>query len=304
MTVSVEGTLEVLTNNVQFEVGRYGHKAVLTSAWNDDTREVLLRNNVVELELVDAKGWRGNDVSFLELLPRLESFKIIDLTISSDAPIHFLHELKTLEVITYCPTPIEFSAFPKLEDCGLEWRPKSQSLFDCRTLKRLFINNYDGRDSNVFSRLTNLESLAILNAPIDDVRGLGPLRKLKSLRLANLKKLSSLEGLEHLPELEELEIHTCRAIGSVDALADLTNLRVLNLNNLGNIESFRPLVNMHKLESLTFYESTNVMDGDLSVIPRNNLRNISFQNRRHYTDQREDFGSAYSGRAYVRQGPS
>src|SRR5258708_18743941 len=94
--------------------------------------------------------------------------------------------------MTHCKTPITFSEFPELEDCSLEWRPKSELLFSCTTLKKLFVNRYNAKDVDSFSNLVNLESLAILNAPVNNLRGLSPLKRLKYLRLANLRQITSL----------------------------------------------------------------------------------------------------------------
>jgi hypothetical protein len=44
-----------------------------------------------------------------------------------------------------------------------------------------------------------------------------------------------------------------------------------------------------------FYESTNIVDGDLSPLTRQkNLSSVSFQDRRHYSHKRLEFGVAYS----------
>ena len=279
---------------IELEHGEYGLRAVITSPWRVDFGKYLATSGIRELELNDGKGWRGSDLSFLTDLPHLSSFKIIDLEIRSVEPIHVLHELLALEVITYCNTEIKFSAFPVLQDCSLEWRSRATSLFDCRTLKKLFINSYDGRDVDAFARLTELESLAILNAPVENLLGLSDLTKLKSLRLANLKCLRSLAGIERLVNLEELDIHTCPRIGSIDEVSHLSRLRKLYLNNDGKIESLKPLAKLTQLESVLFYESTNIVDGDLSPLLRQQqLTNISFRNRRHYSHSREEFGAAY-----------
>jgi hypothetical protein len=67
----------------------------------------------------------------------------------------------------------------------------------------------------------------------------------------------------------------------------LTALKKLHLNNGGAIASLKPLLNLDGLESVMFYESTNIVDGDLSPLLRQkNLARISFQNRRHYSHQR------------------
>jgi len=280
---------------IQVEDGKYGRRATIRSRWSEEMAGLLLAKDVVELELNDGKGWIGKDVSFLSELPQLLSFKIIDLRIQSVAPVHVLRALLTLEVITYCQTEIMFSAFPQLDDCAIEWRPGAASLFGCSTLRHLFVNRYDGVDVDQFAKLNNLESLAILNAPIRDLRGLRGLTRLKCLRLANLRQLTSLAGVEALANLEELEITACDAIGSIQEVAFLKQLRRLQLNNDGDIASLKPLEVLSGLESVLFYESTNILDGNLQPLTfQKNLSRVSFRNRRHYSHRREDFGMAYS----------
>lgn len=237
---------------------------MLTSAWSEAIGRYLQEKAVAEIELNYAKGWRGDTLAFLSAFPQLRSLKIIDLTISSVESIHVLRELRALdEVITYCKTELRFAAFPHLEECALEWRPKATSLFDCGTLKKLFVNRYSGKDVEPFGRLKKLESLAILNAPVETLHGLLGLSNLRSLRLANLKRLTSLAGVEGLAALEELEIHTCRSITSIDEVGHLSRLKKLHLNNDGDIASLKPLEKLDGLESVLFYESTNIVDGDL-----------------------------------------
>lgn len=283
-----------MIDGIRLEDGEYGRRAVATSAWSEEITNYLLNNGIVELELNYAKGWRRNDLLFLARLPLLQSFTIVDWNISSVDPIHFLRELRALKVATYCDTEIRFSAFPRLEQCVLEWRRKATSLFDCITLKKLFVNGYKGKDVIPFAKLVNLESLAILNAPIANLRGLGSLKKLRSLRIAGLRRLTSLAGIEELVNPEELYINTCRAIGSIEEVGLLSRLRTLDLNNGGNIKSLKPLDKLEGLQSMGFYASTNILDGDLWPLLRQknlNLSRVSFQNRRHYSHRREEIWS-------------
>jgi len=253
---------------------------------------------IVELELNQGKGWRGSDLSFLAQLPNLKSFEIFDFNIKNIAPIHGLHELRRLGVTTYCSTPIHFSSFPELDRCALEWRPKAGSLFDCTTLTNLFVNRYKARHTDEFARLLNLESLAILNAPVQDLTGLRSLKRLRSLRLAGLTRLSSLNGVDALENLEELDINTCRRITSIEEIGSLAKLRTLYLNNGGDIDSLKPLDMLRNLESVGFYGSTKIVDGDMSPLQRQvrlHLSHVSYRNRRHYSRRREEFGVVFSG---------
>lgn len=278
-----------MTGTLTFEDGRYGRRAVLYAEWSEGLEKQLKEHEVVELELNMAKGWRGADLSFLTRLSFLEAFDILDLTIEDVTPIHALHKLRRLGLTTYCSTEIRFSEFPLLETCGIEWRPKAKSLFDCKTLKSLFVNRYKGKDTEPFSNLTNLESLAILNAPIASLHGLSSLGKLKSLRLGALRRLDSLRGIENLKALEVLDINTCRLVNSLAEVGSLFQLRKLFVNNCGDIESLKPLSRLTSLEWVTFSESTNIVDGDLSSLFQMRLSRVAFQNRRHYSHKREAF---------------
>jgi hypothetical protein len=61
------------------------------------------------------------------------------------------------------------------------------------------------------------------------------------------------------------------------------------VNNCGDIETLKPLSRLTSLEWVTFSESTNIVDGDLSSLFQMRLSRIAFQNRRHYSHKREAF---------------
>jgi Leucine-rich repeat (LRR) protein len=288
---------------MKFEDGEYGRKAVITSAWSPEMARELVAHSVLELELNDGKGWHGNDLSFLRELSQLRAFTLIDyLGMPSEEPIHSLHKLRKLEVMTYCKTAIRFSEFPQLEDCSLEWRPKCESLFSCTKLRRLFLNRYKKTNVDAFTNLVGLEWLGILNAPIANLLGLRGLKRLKYLRLGGLRRLASLAGIERLELLEELNLDKCRRIRSIGKVGSLLHLRKLHLSNCGEIESLKPLENLITLEWVTFVESTNIVDGDISpLLHQKGLSRVSYQNRRHYSHRREDFGAAYFGEELWKQ---
>jgi len=195
-----------------------------------------------------------------------------------------------LRVLAYCKNEIRFHEFPHLIDCGLEWRPKARSLFDALGLRVLFVHGFSGSDARQFGRLKSLESLTILGSPIRSLEGLAPLHELRSLRLGDLRQLLSLSGVENLIRLEKLELNTCRKISAIDGVSSLAKLRELYLDNMGDIQSLQPLLHLSQLRRITFGESTNILDGDLSpLVGLPGLELVSFQNRRHYSHRREAF---------------
>lgn len=283
-------------SEIDFEQGKFGVKATIKTKWKDSLIDLLVNRDIRELELNIGKGWRGKNIEFLKELPHLRSLVIGDLTLELIEPIHYLHELIELELETYSDSPVKFNAFPKLTSCWFEWIKGSDSLFDCRNLKSLGVNNYKKKSSEPFSRLMKLEQLALLNSPVEDLAGLFELKHLKELRIARLSKITDLGQISLLKELKILDIGTCKGIRSVSEVFFLGKLKALFLSNIGDIETLRGIESLTELEQLIFDESTNIVDGDLSpILSLKRLKKISFQNRRHYTHRREDFGKLYFG---------
>lgn len=276
--------------NIEFGKSKYGPSATLKSEWQESYRDIIQKKGITELILNDGNGWKGKNVDFLKFFPKLKSLTLIDFKIKSVDPIKYLNSLVSLNLLTYSKKPVDFKSFPKLKDCNFEWIKDSNSLFTCKSIESLSINCYNQKSTDGFNKLVNLKQLTILNSPIEDLRFLRLLNKLEYLRLANLKNIISLEGVDSLNNLKDLEINHCKKIQSVSNLFNIKNIKKLAFIDMGNIDSIKGIEKLSKLESFVFYESTNVLDGDLTpLLKLKKLSNISFQNRKHYTHRREDF---------------
>ena len=270
--------------------GRVGKRMELRGAWNREFAEQMRLAGVQELEINYAKGFVGKDISFLADLDWLEGLLLIHRTLPDDTAVQSLSSLRLLDLNTYCRNPINFSAFPRLEECSLEWRSGAASLFQCHTISRLFINSYTAKHSESFRSLHGLTELRIANGALSDLSGLSSCRNLDFLGLYNLKRLPNLQGLGELAGLERLELNGCRNIRNIDEIAKLRHLRVLHLCDDGHISSLKPLADLVELEEFLFYESTNILDGDLSpLIQLPSLKKVVFAERVHYSHRRLDF---------------
>jgi len=272
------------------EQGVYGPRIVMQGPWSKAALKAAQRVEAKEIELNYAKGWSGKDLRFLRDLPELEAFEIIDWTTDDIGAVNELLELRRLEVSTYCKTELRFNEFPALEECALEWRPKASSIFEHQGIKRLFMNKYPGRDLTNLSQMTSLESLRLASpARLVRLRGVESLRKLTRLELSYATRLTSLAGVEKLTRLVALEINTCRKVQEITPVAGLRQLKELAVNNCGDIETIQPVMGLKDLESFLFWESTNVVDGDLSpLLGLPKLESVAFAERRHYSHTRND----------------
>jgi len=275
---------------ISTEKGEFGERLVLHQEWKDEYIGYMQDHKISELNVNYARGFKGDTLDFLQDLPFLTGLLLIVYNIPDTSVIHNLRRLRALNIGTRDTTHLDFTQFPLLEDCFMNWRTKSESIFHCTALKRLHIDKYSGKNTDGFGSLSALKELYFSGGPVADLTGLIPLQGLEKLGLYHLRSLSSLQGIQSLMRLEELKIETCRKINQIDEVQDLKNLRRLTIANCGDIASLRPIDGLSRLERLYFYESTNILDGDLSSLTRlKNLSDVRFKNRKHYSEKCEDY---------------
>jgi hypothetical protein len=270
-----------------------GSVAILRGPWQPSDRDAFVRSGVTRL-IVHA----APDLEFLRNLPPLSELEVHHLPLEDVRPIESQSGLRKLSINAYFKKPLDLSHFLDLQILHLDWGPGADSLVRVRQLEDLSINRYPGDDLEPLGGLGRLRVLRIANArKLTSLRGLGPLGPISTLRLLDLRALTDLDPIAGVADsLESLEFNLCRRIGRLDALRALLQLTKLHILNCGEIASLRPLLGL-PLKTLLFYESTNIRDGDLSVLLKlPSLTDASFANRRHYSMTREQIQSELSAR--------
>jgi hypothetical protein len=282
--------------NIFAEKGEYGLKAILRNPLSMDEAMQCIKQGIVEIEINYAKGWQGGHLDFLKYFPELRALHLFDVNVDAIEPIHSLNKLRYLKVLQGDNQTIQFSCFPLLEKCAMKWRPKSESLFNCVEIKDLFIDKFKSSDLSLFANLKKLERLALFNSnSIVKLDFLSQLGELRTLRLARLRKLVSVIGIASCEKLEAVDLDSCAGFRSLEPLRGLTHLRKIFLENLGPVESLAPIAKLPRLEWLTFCGTTNILDGNVSVLTENKtLVELGFGDRRHYNYRNSQFQSPQS----------
>jgi hypothetical protein len=291
------------------ESGEFGKRLIVREFWNDSLEERASDEQVAELVLATMQhGWSGNSVGFLARLPWLKVLEIDHLTIDDISPINCLDELVVMRLNTPRARLVpDFSLLRNLRMLVLAyWMPGSESAFNCVNLERLLVYKYPYEDVTPLSRLTKLDSLSFLNTyRLKSVRGISALQNMEYLGFFLCPKLTDIAQVAELKKIKELAFDTCKKARPFDVVGALKELRSLAFNNCGPIESIAALRNTPKLEEFLFWESTNVLDGDLSAMASlSKLRCHAFRERKHYSHNRSYFdqrGATERGRGGPRK---
>ncbi len=277
-----------MVNNPHVESDKYGKKFSPKGYLDDEAVAFIKKENITELELNASKEWRKGNLEKLKDLSHLKALSIIAFTLKDIAPIHYLNNLRFLKILTYCNSEINFSAFPKLKEAYLEWRPRAKSIYQARTLEKIYIIKWAGDNLEAFSQLNKLRSLTIGPTRIKAI-GNPNLVNLAFLGIYHARNLQSFAGIENLQGLKKLDVDTCRKITDLGPVAALKKLKAFHFCNNDGINSLKPLASLPELETVFFNESTNILDGDMTPLKSLPLKNVSFVDRRHYNMKNVEF---------------
>ncbi len=278
--------------NFRLEEGKYGKRFVPEGKWTPEMTEYCLSNGIRDVYVNIAFGWPGYDLAFVKDLPDLLGLEVLTSRVEDLPVIEYLTKLRFLSLSLIITDRINFSRFPDLEEVRIGWSPKVRSVFGCTSLRNVLMTNYRSKEGDLtaFCSLPNLECLWLKVCNITHIGDLSCLTHLRELEIGRATKLVSLDGIEGLRKLQKLEISTSRKFARIDPIGQLENLEQLWLINDGNIETIKPLRNLKKLREFFFYESTNIVEGDLTPLKElPHLTNVPFGGRRHYNLRPEDF---------------
>jgi internalin A len=249
---------------------------VLEGGWRDEYANVIEAHGLAVLSIMV----RGDDLSFLERLPDLRGLVLNAGAVRDLSPVAGLTRLETLTLNTPSKPrlPLDFGAFPLLERLRTYWNPGFESVFSCRRLETLFVFGPPDADLTRFGEMSGLKRLELSQG-----------RKLvtsagvpEGLEFLGLYQQAAFAELVVPRSLRVLAVESCKKLASLDAVAghSLTRLKVANC---GDIASLAPLRGMDELEEFFAWESTRIVDNDLSVLSElPKLRAIGMQDRAAY----------------------
>jgi internalin A len=250
---------------------------VLEGGWRDEYANVIEAHDLAALSIMV----RGEDLSFLSRLPSLRGLVLNAGEARDLGAVSQLHGLETLTLNTASKPrmDLDFTAFAHLRTLRMYWNAGFESVFAC----------------------TSLESLFVFGPPDADLARFGALPALRRLELSQGRKLTSTAGVG--AGIEFLGLYMQGALKSLDGLpAGLTVLAVegskqlaalpaalppgltrLKVANCGDLATLAPLRGLDQLQEFFAWESTKVLDGDLSVLLELPcLRSIGMRDRREY----------------------
>jgi hypothetical protein len=252
--------------------------------WNEDIPDFMKKNDIKGLYLNSAKGFKSPNFDFLLDLPELELLNIIYSPVDTLAPIETLKNLKSLNISCHWRDSLDLSGLENLEHSFISYDKGVESVFECASLRYLYIDEFKLKNFSRLKNLSKIEYLTIGNSSFNNSELLSELKELRKLVLLNCRKLEHFNGIEKLENIEWLTIDGSRKLTSIEGLSSLKKLNVLQLSDNKEIETLAAIKELTQLKALCFFGDTIFSDGDFSFLESfPSLSLVGFSGRRHYT---------------------
>jgi hypothetical protein len=277
-----------------------GRELVVTGEWSERAADVLRRRLRDTLVLNYTRGFRGQTLAFLSSDLPVRRLLILDRSITDLSPVERLAgPLEEIAIEASASARVDLTVLPQLKLVDGEWSLIGDTVDGVELLEDINTLSYPEEDLHPFSNQFSLKRLVVTDAPhLRSMSGVQFLREMDELRVILAPKLDDIGDVGELADsLLELEFQDCAAIEAIGELEPLVHLRQLGVNNCGRIESLAPLIGMQQLEVFLAWESTRVVDGDLSPLMRlPRLQDVRMRDRREYRPRVAEIKAAIAAR--------
>lgn len=256
---------------------------IICSEWNDSFVKIIHDNNIMHLFLNYSLGWKCPDYTFLELIQSIETLDIIDIHSNGIKSVEHQSDLLTLSLNMPNANDVDYRVFHNLKDVFCYGGKPDSSLFSCKSIERLYVDNLNIGDKHGISNLQNLKNLTVANSNITSLSFVKNLILLECLAILNCKKLQSFAEISSLNNLKRLEIRGIKGLSDIGFLSNLCNMEIVIIET-DALNSIRPLENLKKIKALALFGKKFIIeDKDLSPIDKlKQLSMLDIPNRRCY----------------------
>ncbi|MFN3193548.1 MAG: hypothetical protein ACE361_23755 [Aureliella sp.] len=252
--------------------------------WQDELVPFIKSNGVESLYFNYARGWEGNDFSFLSKLRHIQE---LGITVGEASGLEAVAMMKSLryQSISCAGNPkLDLSGIESLGYCYLNTPDSGHLVGGCTSLTKLYLDRWKKADLGALSQLRRLKSLTIGNSSIDSLHGMSDLAGLTELNLLNNRKLTAFEELSKACHLKQLSLGGCKGLDSLGFLTNLRSLEILDFSDCGEIVSLAALKEIPTLKAVSFAGNTKILDGRLDhLVGLPLLSMLMFKSRKHYT---------------------
>jgi hypothetical protein len=265
----------------------HGIDVDLHGAWSGAAAAALRDGRADGVVANYARGFVGEDLEFLRGLP-VRRVTVLARWIDDLGPVlDTALPLERLSVQSASKTaPLDVRLLKGLLEYRGDWRLVEKSIAAAGLLQTASFAKYSASDLAALEPLQALSELALNQWPsIRSLDGVERLPAITRVAVGMARSLADIRAVGMLarPQLTGFDLQSCSRIDDLEPIAAQVALVDLDFANSGDVASLAPLAGLRALRTVGMWESTRVVDGDLSpLLDLPELADFRMMNRRHY----------------------
>ncbi len=284
MMIGIPSNVELVDNPYNNYHSSRRKGIMVSGEWSQEITTFILDNNIKAVYLNYTKGWVSNDYAFLADLKTIEELHIIATDYKNFNAVEKMESLHHL-VLGYCPKEkVDFTKLDNLVEFSAPWWKGAESILQCTGLTGLSLDKLKLKNYESLGTLINLRSFGVVDGGINNLNWLENLQELEWLEICSWRGLSDFSPISQCSQLKRLGIESCSALNDISFLRQLEKIKILDLTGNKGLLSISPVSFLKKLKAFSFSGTTNIEDGDLTVLETlPELSMLMFQARKHYS---------------------
>lgn len=266
----------------------------LCRPWHSGLEVPLFDAGIKTILLSYHDGWRAKNVDFLLNLPFISCVELYGYLGSNFEPIDLSAVAQCAWLVKLCininNNATYLPAFSRLLNLEILevflYRQMFCEDLNNAALRQLHVTKAFKLSSLNLTRLKHLNYLHFRdNKALEDV-AIEPNTDLQGFEACSNRRLRAVEGLSEINSNCQIWLGNAHVF-ELDKLPN--NARSLDLNSMGEIPCLNFLTKLENLEHISIFGTTDILDGDLSVLlslPK--LRSVNMRNRTHYSHKQDE----------------
>lgn len=207
------------------------------------------------------------NIQNITMLKDLRGLSLNTLTYKELNDLSSFKKLEFLRMEGKCETNIPFSSLSSLQTIYLNYNQKScTSIFECKQLENIFIDNCSETSSKAFTNLRNAKRIGLIKSKIYEFEAINNMPHLEHFGIGYNSKMESLSWLKDNNSLRSLGIQNCKKIKDWEEIGTLRKIERIIIENCGEIPSLDFLKNLGSLKEIRLIGSTSIGDGKVKEL--------------------------------------
>lgn len=211
------------------------------------------------------------NIEKISILEHIRALNLNSYTYKDLSHLSCLRKLEYLKIHGSADKEIPFSSLPLLWCIYLNYNKKNcKSIFQCKNLEYIFIDNYSGTTSNEFVSFGEARRIGLMKSKLSEFNALQNMPHLEHIGIGYNSKMESISWLKDNKSLTSVAFQNCKKIKDWEILGSLTNMERLTIDSCGELPSIAFLQHLTNLKEIRMIGSTSVRDckvRDIMSIP-------------------------------------